>query len=239
MHLNYKNLAAFAANPQSRNKSASSASEVLSSYYMGLISSLIYEGEKITESEMAVISMSIGRWLKSRAKTKIVTPPVCDVGSIVQIEWGTNFSPEISYGHPAVIIEDFGKMVLVIPTTSTPSNVQDAYHPTDNPDGKWYYRKVGTAEGFAHECALILNNAKILSKSRIISVSGKISGDINHEQNVFREIRRTMLQKFFAKEWIEQQKIIKALEDEKQKNKELQEKYDKLLAENEKLKSEI
>ena len=239
MHLNYKNLAAFAAAPQSRNKSASSASEVLSSYYMGLISSLIYEGEKITESEMAMISMSLGRWLKSRANPKNITPPACGVGSIVQIEWGTNFSPEISYGHPAVIIEDFGKMVLVIPTTSTPSNIEDAYHPTDNPSGKWYYRKVGTAEGFAHECALILNNAKILSKSRIISVSGKISGDINHEQNVFREIRRTMLQKFFAKEWIEQQKIIKALEDEKQKNKELQEKYDKLLAENEKLKSEI
>ena len=76
MHLNYKNLAAFAANPQSRNKSASSASEVLSSYYMGLISSLIYEGEKITESEMAVISMSIGRWLKSRAKTKNVPTPI-------------------------------------------------------------------------------------------------------------------------------------------------------------------
>lgn len=202
MHLNYSNLAAVAANSQARNTKASSISEVLSSYYMGVISGLIYEGEEITESEMAMISISLYKWLKYREKLRKRTPLINSaypVGSIVQIEWGVNFSPEISYAHPRVIIEEFNTMVLVIPATSTPSNIAKAYHPNDNPNGVWYYRKVGITEGFAHDCALIINNAKILSKARIISLSGKITGNINDEQNVFREIRRTMLEHFLQK----------------------------------------
>lgn len=112
-----------------------------------------------------------------------------------------------------------------------------AYHPTDNPSGKWYYRKVGVAEGFAHDCALILNNAKIMSKTRIISVSGTIAGNLSDDNNVFREIRKTMIQNFFSKEWIEHQKLVQAYEQEQEKNKVLQAAYDKLLEENKKLKS--
>ena len=158
-------------------------------------------------------------------------------GTIVQMEWGNNFSPELSYKHPAVIIEEWTTTVLVIPTTSTPAKVATAYHPTDNPSGKWYYRKVGVAEGFAHDCALILNNAKIMSKARIISVSRTIAGDLNDDSNVFREVRKTMIKNFFSKEWIEHQKLVQAFEQEKEQNKSLQEAYDKLLEENRLLKS--
>lgn len=112
-----------------------------------------------------------------------------------------------------------------------------AYHPTDNPSGKWYYRKVGVAEGFAHDCALILNNAKIMSKARIISVSGAIAGNLSDDNNVFREVRKTMIQNFFSKEWIEYQKLVQAYERAQEKNKALQEAYDKLLEENKLLES--
>ena len=233
MQINYDKLATIATDPTSRSTMAKDTSEVLSSY-MQMLSNLIFSAERLSESEMAMIISSLNRWI---TKKDISVNRSFGVGKIVQMEWGNNFSPELSYKHPAVIIEEWANTVLVIPTTSTPSKVTDAYHPTDNPSGKWYYRKVGIAEGFAHDCALILNNAKILSKSRITSVSGIIAGNLNDDNNVFREIRKTMIQHFFSKEWIEHQKLVYAYERELDKNKKLQESHDKLLEENKMLKS--
>lgn len=233
MQINYDKLAAIATDPTSRSTMATDTSEVLSSY-MQILSNLIFAAERLSESEMAMIISSLNRWL---TKKDISVTRSFGVGKIVQMEWGNNFSPELSYKHPAVIIEEWTNTVLVIPTTSTPAKVTAAYHPTDNPSGKWYYRKVGVSDGFAHDCALILNNAKIMSKSRITSVSGTIAGNINDENNVFREIRKTMIQHFFSKEWIEHQKLLHAYEKEQEKNIILQEAYDKLLEENKILKS--
>lgn len=233
MQINYDKLATIATDPTSRSTMAKDTSEVLSSY-MQMLSNLIFSAERLSESEMAMIISSLNRWI---TKKDISVNRSFGVGKIVQMEWGNNFSPELSYKHPAVIIEEWANTVLVIPTTSTPSKVTDAYHPTDNPSGKWYYRKVGAAEGFAHDCALILNNAKILSKSRITSVSGIIAGNLNDDNNVFREIRKTMIQYFFSKEWIGHQKLVYAYERELDKNKKLQEAHDKLLEENKMLKS--
>lgn len=233
MQIDYEKLANIATNQTSRSTMAKDTSDVLSAY-MQLLSNLIYASEKLSESEMAMIVSSLNRWV---TKKDISVTRSYGIGKIVQMEWGTNFSPELSYKHPAVIIEEWKNTVLVIPTTSTPAKVTAAFHPTDNPTGKWYYRKVGTAEGFAHDCALILNNAKIMSKARIISVSGNITGNLNDDSNVFREVRKTMIQNFFSKEWIEYQKLVQAYEDEKKKTKSLQEAYDKLLEENKMLKT--
>lgn len=233
MQIDYEKLANIATNQTSRSTMAKDTSDVLSAY-MQLLSNLIYASEKLSESEMAMIVSSLNRWI---TKKDISVTRSYGIGKIVQMEWGTNFSPELSYKHPAVIIEEWKNTILVIPTTSTPAKVTAAFHPTDNPTGKWYYRKVGTAEGFAHDCALILNNAKIMSKARITSVSGSIIGNLNDENNVFREVRKTMIQNFFSKEWIEYQKLVQAYEDEKKKTKSLQEAYDKLLEENKMLKT--
>lgn len=233
MQIDYEKLASIAANPTSRSTMAKDTSEVLASY-MHILSNLIFAAEHLTESEMAMIISSLNRWV---TKKDISVKRSYAVGTIVQMEWGNNFSPELSYKHPAVIIEEWTNTVLVIPTTSTPAKVDAAYHPTDNPSGKWYYRKVGAAEGFAHDCALILNNAKIMSKTRIISVSGTVAGNLSDDNNVFREVRKTMIQNFFSKEWVEHQKLVQAYKQEQEKNKALQEVYDKLLEENKMLKS--
>lgn len=233
MQIDYEKLANIATNQTSRSTMAKDTSDVLSAY-MQLLSNLIYASEKLSESEMAMIVSSLNRWI---TKKDISVTRSYGIGKIVQMEWGTNFSPELSYKHPVVIIEEWKNTVLVIPTTSTPAKVIAAFHPTDNPTGKWYYRKVGTAEGFAHDCALILNNAKIMSKARITSVSGSITGNLNDENNVFREVRKTMIQNFFSKEWIEYQKLVQAYENEKKKTQSLQEAYDKLLEENKLLKT--
>lgn len=233
MQIDYEKLASIATDPTSRSTMAKDTSEVLASY-MQILSNLIFAAERLSESEMAMIISSLNRWI---TKKDISVKRPYAVGSIVQMEWGNNFSPELSYKHPAVIIEEQTNTVLVIPTTSTPSKVATAYHPADNPSGKWYYRKVGVAEGFAHDCALILNNAKIMSKTRIISVSGTIAGNLSDDNNVFREVRKTMIKNFFSKEWIEHQKLVQAYEQEQEKNRKLQENYDKLLEENKMLKS--
>lgn len=233
MQIDYEKLASIATDPTSRSTMAKDTSEVLASY-MRILSNLIYATERLSESEMAMIISSLNRWV---TKKDISVKRSYAVGTIVQMEWGNNFSPELSYKHPAVIIEEWTNTVLVIPTTSTPAKVAAAYHPTDNPSGKWYYRKVGVAEGFSHDCALILNNVKIMSKARIISVSGAIAGNLSDDNNVFREVRKTMIQNFFSKEWIEYQKLVQAYERAQEKNKALQEAYDKLLEENKLLES--
>ena len=233
MQIDYEKLASIATDPTSRSTMAKDTSEVLASY-MQILSNLIYASERLTESEMAMIISSLNRWV---TKKELSVKRSYGLGAIVQMEWGNNFSPELSYKHPAVIVEEWTNTALVIPTTSTPSKIAAAYHPTDNPSGKWYYRKAGVAEGFAHDCALILNNAKIMSKARIISASGMIVGDLSDENNVFREIRKTMIKNFFSKEWIEHQKLVQAYEQEQKKNKVLQEAFDRLLEENELLKS--
>lgn len=233
MQIDYEKLSSIATDPTSRSTMAKDTSEVLTSY-LQILSNLIYAAERLSESEMAMIISSLNRWV---TKKDISVSRSYGVGKIVQMEWGNNFSPELSYKHPAVIIEEWANTVLVIPTTSTPAKVSAAYHPTDNPSGKWYYRKVGVAEGFAHDCALILNNAKIMSKTRITSISGTIAGNLNDARNVFREVRKTMIQNFFSKEWVEHQKLVQAYEKEQAKNEALQEAYTKLLEENKMLKS--
>lgn len=75
-----------------------------------------------------------------------------------------------------------------------------------------------------------------MSKTRIISVYGTIAGNLSDDNNVFREVRKTMIQNFFSKEWIEHQKLVQAYEQEQEKSKVLQAAYDKLLEENKKLK---
>lgn len=235
MRIDYNKLSAIAVNQTSRNTLAKDTSDVLASY-LQLLSNLIYAGDSLSESEMAMIVHSLDRWIKK--KTFIANKPIT-VGSVVQLDWGINYSPELSYKHPALIIEEWTNTVLAIPTTSNTLDVANAYHPVENPSGKWYYRKVGTAEGFAHDCALIINNAKIVSKSRILSVSGTISGDISKPENVFREVRSTIIKNFFSKEWIEHKKLEEAYINEVEKNKQLQQQYNTLIEEYNALKNNL
>lgn len=228
MKIDYERLSAIAIDGAARNRKANDTSEVLA-FYLQLISNLIYANEKLSESEMAMIISSINRWV---TKKDILSSSTYGIGKIVQIDWGVNYSPELSYKHPAVIMEEWKNTVLVIPTTSTESKVLAAYHPVDNPTGKWYYRKVGVQEGFQHDSALILNNAKIMSKSRVTSISGSLTGNLSDEHNVFREVRNTMMKNFFQKEYISFENVKKKYSILCDEHEELKKKYEKAIAEN-------
>ena len=103
MQIDYEKLATIATNPLSRSTMANNTSEVLASY-MQILSNLIYAAERLSESEMAMIISSLNRWV---TKKDISVNRSYGVGKIVQMEWGNNFSPELSYKHPAVIIEEY------------------------------------------------------------------------------------------------------------------------------------
>ena len=110
MQIDYEKLASIATDPTSRTTMAKDTSEVLASY-MQILSNLIFAAERLSESEMAMIISSLNRWV---TKKDISVKRAYTVGTIVQMEWGNNFSPELSYKHPAVIIEEWTNTVLVI-----------------------------------------------------------------------------------------------------------------------------
>ena len=103
--------------------------------------------------------------------------------------------------------------MFVVPATSSASKLAQAYHPEDNPDGKWYYRKVGSGDGFAHDCVLIINNARIISKSSILSPMGKLVCDLQDGRQLFREVKATLLNHLFHREWAANQNLIRAYDE--------------------------
>lgn len=158
MKINYESLSAIATDSVARTRKANETSEVLSSY-LHLLANMIYANTELTESEMAMIISSLNRWITHKG---FINNKSYGIGKIVQLDWGANYATELSYKHPAVILEEWKNTILAIPATSAASKIAIAYHPKDNPKGKWYYRKVGRAEGFEHDCVLILNNVKTL-----------------------------------------------------------------------------
>lgn len=140
------------------------------------------------------------------------------------VDLGLSYAPELSYGHPALVLEEWKNLMFIVPATSSSSKLMQAYHPTDNPEGKWYYRKVGRVDGFAHDCVLIINNAKIISKSSILSPMGKLTCDLHDETQLFREVKNTLLKHLFYREWSANQNLNQAYN-------ELQENFNLLMEE--------
>lgn len=140
------------------------------------------------EKESALHIISMQNWIQRKETT--TSAKKIDYGQIWFTDLGSNYKPECSYLHPAVVIEMIGNMVLVIPSTTSAQLVADAYHPNDNPSGNKFYRKVGVSEGFAGTCVLILSNIRAVSKGRLIDLKGAMPG-VNdpNKSSVFWEIK--------------------------------------------------
>ena len=222
MRIDYRKLGQIAIDPSYRNIPAKDTSDVLANY-LYLMSNLNADVDAWSASEMAMITNSLNRW--QERKTQLNHQQV-SVGDILMIDLGLHYAPELSYGHPALVLEEWKNLMFVVPATSSSSKLAQAYHPTDNPSGKWYYRKVSVSDGFAHDCVLIINNAKIISKSAILSPMGKLTCDLQDETQLFREVKNTLLEHLFHREWAAHQNLAEAYH-------ELQEKFDALQKEKE------
>lgn len=221
MRVDYKKLGQIAINPDYRNRLAKDTSDVLTNY-LYMMSNLNADVDAWSASEMAMITNSLNRW---QDKKSLLNPQQVSIGDILLVDLGLCYSPELSYGHPALVLEKWKNLIFVIPATSSSSKLEQAYHPIDNPTGKWYYRKVSASDGFAHDCVLIINNAKIISKTSILSPMGKLTCNLQDNTQLFRELKNTLLKHLFYKEWMASQSLFQAYN-------ELQEKFNSLQREN-------
>lgn len=217
MKVDYKKLGQIAIDPYYRNQLAKDTSDVLANY-LYMMSNLNSDVDIWSASEMAMITNSLNRW---QDRKTLLNHQQISVGDILMVDLGLCYAPELSYGHPALVLEEWKNLMFIIPVTSSSSKLAQAYHPTDNPAGKWYYRKVSISDGFSHDCVLIVNNAKIISKTSILSPMGKLTCDLQNETQLFREVKNTLLKHLFHKEWTANQTLAQAYN-------ELQEKFDSL-----------
>ena len=226
--VDYSKLTALSSDKNARINLAKDSSDALYYFTMAL-GNTIDTSSSWSESEMAMITASLNRWVLHKND---ISNTKYSCGDIVLLEFGMNYSPELSYNHAALILEDIGDMVMVVPATSTEKVYNIAYHPKDNPNGKWYYRRVMKKDGFTKDCSLILSNLKVVAKSSIIRTIGNLTEDINNKNSLFREVRNTILAHTFSKEYVSFIKEKDNSTNMKNKIEELEEKVKCLTEEN-------
>lgn len=216
--VDYKKLAQIANDQKFRGLMANDISDVLTNY-LYMMSNLNADVDQWSASEMAMITNSLNRWQDKKSSINIQN---VSAGDIVMADLGLNYAPELSYAHPVVILEELKDIMLVIPATSSNKKLAQGYHPIDNPNGKWFYRKVGLSDGFAHDCVLLLSNIRIISKTSILSPIGRLTCDMSDKNQLYREIKNTILKRFFYKEWRYTCELKGACENQKGKIQELE-----------------
>lgn len=165
------------------------------------------------------------------------------ISDIFYADLGINYKPEFSYHHPVVILKKIGGMYLVVPVSTTPDNIKNAFHPTDNPDGNKMMRKVygndmgDKSDGFEKTGAILLSDIKVISAGRLISKKGKLK-NINLQDSLFKEIKNTIFKLAFPKENIRLYKINNEFTSLQQKYTELEHNYNVLKQEHDTLQLE-
>lgn len=209
---------------ENKDKYSIDESFLLSSY-LYTISNLAEFFKEMKVNELALFINSINDWMKN--KTQSSTRKV-KVGDIIEIECGLNYSGEISYRHWCVVIESMDKTVLCIPTTSRKEYIEKS---SEKENGIWYYKLVGTNEGFNHDCVLMLNNIKSVSKKRLKTQHGNIL-ETETGKEIFKDSKIHILQHYFARECLEFEKnndVLKnEIDDLKKANRELKNKINSL-----------
>lgn len=163
---------------------------------------------------------------KSHSTSKRYKP-----GTIIEYECGLNYSDELSYRHTGLVIEEMDKKIVVVPSSSTQKLIEKS---SEKENGLWYYVLVGKNEGFDHDCVLLLNDMKTLSKKRII---GSFENMTKNDQGkkIFDHIKQELISHYFSKQFLEKENAIKDLIEE---NNRLRSINEQLLQDNEVLQQE-
>lgn len=102
MRVNYRKLGQIAIDPNYRNQLAKDTSDVLANY-LYMMSNLNADVDAWSASEMAMITNSLNRW---QDRKTLVNRQQISVGDILMVDLGLCYAPELSYGHPALVLED-------------------------------------------------------------------------------------------------------------------------------------
>jgi hypothetical protein len=189
------------------------------------------EIRKMKQDESANFIMSLQNWFLRRNYTS--TKVSVSVGDIFYADLGINYKPEFSYHHPVIILEKIGGMYLVVPVSTTPDNIKNSFHPSDNPGGDQKMRKVygndaGTkSDGFEKTGAILLADIKAISAGRLIAKKGSLK-DINASDSLFREIKDSVFKLSFPKKNIELYNLNVDRDAIQQKYNELEKEYNLL-----------
>lgn len=240
MKINFESLRNIIRDRHNKNKNTSDSAVCLNEF-LNLEVNSIEEIRKMRQDESANFIMSLQNWFLRRNFTS--TKICISIGDIFYADLGINYKPEFSYHHPVVILEKIGGMYLVVPVSTTPDNIKNAFHPIDNPDGNKMMRKVygndmgDKSDGFEKTGAILLSDIKVISAGRLISKKGKLK-NINLQDSLFKEIKNTLFKLAFPKENIRLYKINNEFTSLQQKYTELEHNYNVLKNEHDTLQLE-
>lgn len=217
MRIDYELLKRISLDSKNKTKDAFDDSIILSSC-LKLFSNIIYELQSLKINEVALFVNSMNHWTTNK---KYSANRKYKAGTVIEYECGLNYQDELSYRHTGLIIEEFDKKVVVIPSSSTKSLIDKS---SEKENGLWYYILVGKTEGFDHLCVLLLNDMKTVSKKRIIASFDNITKTEEGKQ-LFNNIKLELMRHYFPKQISEKENIIKDLIEENNRlnnlNKEL------------------
>ena len=205
--VDFKSLDAIIRDATSETRNAGDSSICLSQF-LNIISNFTSKANDFTESDLALLTKGLQQFLNRRTFTGCKEN--IQVGDIFNVDFGINYEPEMSYNHPGLILEEIGDLLLVVPSSTSPTKLSNAYHPVKNKNGYWYYYEVDKNDGFAEKCVLILGNVCTISRGRLLEKKGHLTCDISDENSLYRQIRNIMMQHLFSKEY---NKLISKIND--------------------------
>lgn len=201
---------------KSRTKKKAFSDSLVLSSFLAIIHTLIEIGSKMSIVEMARFTNSINHWIKNRPANK--KSRNCTEGTIVEVEFGLTYKTETPYRHSALVIKEYKNKIMVIPSTSKQDYWENGFHPLSNPTGNKEYFRVTTTDGFDHDCVLVMNELKTISKNRIISTCGNM--EVSSEDCLYKQIRKALFYDIFSDEIKEYEDKITEINGIIQENKE-------------------
>lgn len=150
----------------------------------------IEEIQKLSEGKMISRITSEANWLvRSKYASCVELGIHIRIGDICFVDFGDEaYLYESGYQHFAVILSFCHGKAFVIPMTSNPMMVHQAYDEQKTPEGKKHLMRIGLIEGMTKESVLFLNDGKFINTARIIDVKA----NINKNSELFQEIKKRL-----------------------------------------------
>ncbi len=111
------------------------------------------------------------------------------VGNICFIDYGTAYLNEAGYQHFGLILSIVNSKAFVVPLSSNPYTLSQAYDEVSNPNGKKHLMKLGKVKGLYKESVLFINDSKFINTARIIDVKAYL----NPKGEMFKKIKKRVL----------------------------------------------
>ena len=132
----------------------------------------------VSSDELQRFSNADLRWAENKKKN-VIQKRIVKKGEIYQIEFGKNYSPELSYEHRGLIIGVRKKLLLVLPIFSyDPIKHPDVFHPIDFPNSKsdLFLLKQNEFSFIQHDSVIKVGELRTISINRILyQQNGSIS----------------------------------------------------------------